>query len=148
MSNEISKIEQTLIENLRVIAELKNELNKKEEEKQDMLREFALNIIDVLDSFERIEESLIEKGIKNVQEGETAISRFSTIYKKLISSLSRQGVTKIEFPDNRLIVGLCEVIDTEPDINRRNEEIVAIVRNGYIRGKILIRSAQVIVVKN
>ena len=71
-----------------------------------------------------------------------------TIQKKLLSLLQKHGVTKIEFPDNRLIVGLCEVVETEADSNRKNDEIISIIRNGYIRGKELIRPAQIIVVKN
>ena len=55
---------------------------------------------------------------------------------------------KIEFTDNRLIVGLCEVVETEADNNRKNDEIISVIRNGYIRGKELIRPAQIIVVKN
>lgn len=49
---------------------------------------------------------------------------------------------------NRLIVGLCEVVETEADSNRRNDDIISVIRNGYIRGKELIRPAQIIVVKN
>ena len=62
--------------------------------------------------------------------------------------LHKNGITRIEFPDNRLIVGLCEVVEKEPDSNRDNDEIISIIRNGYIRGKEVIRPAQIIVVKN
>ena len=65
-----------------------------------------------------------------------------------MSVLQKHGVSKIEFPDNRLIVGLCEVVETEADKNRKNDEVISIIRNGYIRGKELIRPAQIIVVKN
>ena len=58
------------------------------------------------------------------------------------------GITKIDFPENKLIVGLCKVIDTEPDNKLPNDTIIEIVRNGYIHGKELIREAEVIIVKN
>jgi molecular chaperone GrpE (heat shock protein) len=43
---------------------------------------------------------------------------------------------------------LCEVVETEADSQRKNDEIISVIRNGYIRGKELIRPAQIIVVKN
>ncbi len=55
---------------------------------------------------------------------------------------------KVEFPENKLIVGLCEVVETQADGNKKNDEIISVVRTGYIRGKELIRAAQIIVVKN
>jgi molecular chaperone GrpE (heat shock protein) len=107
-----------------------------------------LGIIDILDSFERVEESLSEKGQDKSEDAIKTINRYRTIQKKLINFLNKYGISKIEFPDNRLIVGLCEVVETEPDSYRKNDDIVSIVRSGYIRGKELIRAAQIIVVKN
>lgn len=148
MNTNKSALHSKVVDNLKAISDLKNSLLNKEIEKQDNLKEFALQVIDVLDSFERIEEGLQEKGIQDSSDGATAMSRYKIIQKKLVSVLNKHGVTKIEFPENRLIVGVCEVVDVETDSNRNNEEIIEVVRNGYMRGKFLIRPAQVIVVKN
>ena len=75
-------------------------------------------------------------------------NRYNSVKTKLLNLLQKYGITKIEFPDNRLIVGLCEVVETEADGNRKNDEIISVVRGGYIRGNELIRAAQIIVVKN
>ena len=66
------------------------------------------------------------------------MKRYQSVKTKLINLLNQYGITKIDFPDNRLIIGLCEVVDTETDNTRKNDEISIIVRNGYIRGKELI----------
>jgi molecular chaperone GrpE (heat shock protein) len=148
MKESVTKLEQLIIQNLKSTNFLKNEVERKENEKHDLLKDISLNIIDIIDSFERIEEGIIEKEYNKIDEVNKTTSRYRTIQKKLLSLLQKHGVTKIIFPDNRLIVGLCEVVETEADSNRKNDEIISIIRNGYIRGKELIRPAQIIVVKN
>lgn len=148
MKESVTELEQLIVQNLKSTNLLKNEVERKENEKHDLLKDISLNIIDIIDSFERIEESIIEKEYNKIDEVNKTTSRYRTIQKKLLSLLQKHGVTKIEFPDNRLIVGLCEVVETEADSNRKYDEIISIIRNGYIRGKELIRPAQIIVVKN
>lgn len=148
MKEYVNELEHLIVQNLKSTNHLKNEIDRKDNEKHDIIKEFSLSIIDVIDSFERIQESIIEKGYNKIDEVNKAIIRYSTIQKKLLSVLQKHGVSKIEFPDNRLIVGLCEVVETEADKNRKNDEVISIIRNGYIRGKELIRPAQIIVVKN
>ncbi len=148
MKESIHELEQLIIQNLQSNSLLKNEVEQKENEKHDLLKDISISIIDILDSFERIEESVIEKEYNKIDEVNKTVSRYKTIQKKLLGLLQKHGVTKIEFPDNRLIVGLCEVVETEADSNRKNDEIISVIRNGYIRGKELIRPAQIIVVRN
>jgi|ERR1035437_734327 molecular chaperone GrpE (heat shock protein) len=148
MKNIIIELEKIITSNLQSVKNLENDLERKDREKHDQLKDISLGIIDILDSFEQIEVGLIEKGLDKNEEAIKTMNRYKTIQKKLLNLLQKYGVTKIEFPDNRLIVGLCEVVETEPDNNRKNDEIISIIRNGYIRGKELIRAAQIIVVKN
>jgi molecular chaperone GrpE (heat shock protein) len=147
--NDLAKeLELIIIQNLQSNNNLKNEVDKREYEKRDQLKDISLGIIDILDSFERIEESLIEKGMDKNDDANKTMNRYKTIQKKLLNLLQKYGITKIEFPDNRLIVGLCEVVETAADSNKNNDDIISIVRNGFIRGEDLIRAAQIIIVKN
>lgn len=148
MEESVTELEQLIVQNLKSTNLLKNEVERKENEKHDLLKDISISIIDILDSFERIEESIIEKEYNKIDEVNKTVSRYKTIQKKLLGLLQKHGITKIEFPDNRLIVGLCEVVETEADSNRKNDEIISVIRNGYIRGKELIRPAQIIIVKN
>lgn len=148
MKESVNELEQLIIQNLKSTNLLKNEVERKENERHDLLKEISISIIDILDSFERIEESVIEKEYHKIDEVSKTVSRYKTIQKKLLGLLQKHGVSRIEFPDNRLIVGLCEVVETEADSNRKNDDIISVIRNGYIRGKELIRPAQIIVVKN
>lgn len=142
------QLSQIIVENLQSNNHFKNEIEQKENEKHDLLKDMSLNIIDIIDSCEHIEEWVIENSYNEIDEVKKTNSRYKTIQKKLLGLLQKNGISKIEFPDNRLIVGICEVVETEADSNRKNDEIISIIRNGYIRGKELIRPAQIIVVKN
>ena len=148
MNDSMKELENLITLILQSTNNLKNEVEKKENEKHDQLKDISLGMIDILDSFERVEEGLIEKGLDKNEEASKIMNRYKTIQKKLLNLLQKYGITKIEFPDNRLIVGLCEVVETEADSNRKNDEIISVVRSGYIRGKELIRAVQIIVVKN
>ena len=148
MNQSVSELKQLIIQNLKSTSILKNEVENKENEKYDLIKSVSLNIIDIIDSCENIDEWVIDNKYNEVEEARKTNSRYKTIQRRLLALLQTQGISKIEFPDNRLIVGLCEVIETEADRNRKNDEIIAIIRNGYIRGKELIRPAQIIIVKN
>ena len=137
-----------LVNNLKEIKQLKNSVEKCKDKNNDQFMDFVLGIIEVMDTYERAEELIIERGLNKDKNSKFIINRFSSVNKKLQSLLKKNGVTKLEFPENKLLIGFCKVIDTEPDSNLPNDTIIEIVRNGYIRGKEPIREAEVIIVKN
>lgn len=147
MIKEIEELKAKISSNLNEILELKNSLKQKELEKQDLTKEFFLGIIDIIDSYENKERSLFDKHQGN-QDATKIIESFSVIRKKLLSILLKYGVTRIEFPENKMIMGFSKIIETEPDLERKNDSIISVVRHGYIRGHELIREAELIIVKN
>lgn len=148
MNDSIKELENLITLNLQSANNLKNEVEKKMNEKHDQLIEITKGIIETLDTFDKVDEWLIEKGLDKNEDSVKTKNRYNSVKTKLLNLLQKYGITKIEFPDNRVIVGLCEVVETEADSNRKNDEIISVVRGGYIRGKELIRAAQIIVVKN
>jgi molecular chaperone GrpE (heat shock protein) len=148
MTESITILENCFIQNLQTINKFKNEVELKELDKHDQLIDICRGIIESLDTFDKVEEWLIEKELHNNEHAIKTKTRYKSIEKRLLNLLQRYGITKIEFPENRYIAGLCEVVETEVDSNRKNDEIITVVRSGYIRGKELIRSAQIIIVKN
>lgn len=147
MFKEISELKNKISNNLSEVLELKTSLKNKELEKQDLMKEFFLAIIEVVDSYENKENSLLEK-IPSDSECIKIINSFSAIKKKLLNLLLKYGVTKVEFPENKLIIGFSKVVGTEPDPTKKNDSIISIVRNGYIRAHEVIREAELIIVKN
>lgn len=147
MFKEISELKNKISNNLSEVLELKTSLKNKELEKQDLMKEFFLAIIEVVDSYENKENSLLEK-IPSDSECIRIINSFAAIKKKLLNLLLKYGVTKVEFPENKLIIGFSKVVGTEPDPTKKNDSIISIVRNGYIRAHEVIREAELIIVKN
>jgi molecular chaperone GrpE (heat shock protein) len=147
MTTEFEQLELILTRELSQNLELKNKVREKDLEKQDLMKDFFLGIIKVLDSFESKEDNLTEK-FQNQEPATLVIQSYSSIKKQLLNLLSKYGVTLLEFPENRLIVGYSKVVDTEPDQSKKNDTIISIVKNGYIRGSELIREAEIIIVKN
>lgn len=148
MNDSIKELEKIITLNLQSTNNLKNEVEKKVNEKHDLLIEISKGIIETLDTFDKVDEWLNEKGLDKNEDSVKTKNRYNSVKTKLLNLLQKYGITKIEFPDNRVIVGLCEVVETEADSNRKNDEIISVVRSGYIRGNELIRAAQIIVVKN
>ena len=148
MNDSIKELEKIITLNLQSANNLKNEVEKKVNEKHDQLIEITKGIIETLDTFDKVDEWLIEKGLDKNDDSVKTKNRYNSVKTKLLNLLQKYGITKIEFPDNRVIVGLCEVVETEADSNRKNDEIISVVKGGYIRGNELIRAAQIIVVKN
>lgn len=134
--------------NLSQIKELKNKIERIELDKHDQFIDLVNGIIDVIDTFEKAEEVIIEKELNKSEESLKVMNRYNTVQSKLLKLLQKYGITKIDFPEKKLMVGFCKVIETEPDSTKTNDTIITILRNGYIRGKELIREAEVIIVKN
>ena len=147
MITEFEQLEQILTRELTQSLELKNKVRVKDLEKQDLMKDFFLGIIKIIDSFESKEENLTEKYV-NEEVASKIIQSYSSIKKQLLNLLNKYGVTLLGFSENRLIVGYSKVVDTEPDPNKKNDTIISIVKNGYIRGSELIREAEIIIVKN
>jgi len=147
MFEEIDQIRNNISNNLSEMLELKKTVKNKELEKQDLMKDLFMGIIDVIDSFENKQNSLSEK-YSSESENAKIIKSYSSIKTQLINLLKKYGVTIIEFPENRLITGFSKVVGTEPDPKKRNDIILEIVRNGYIRGHEVIREAEIIIVKN
>jgi len=143
---EIQKL--LLVNNLKEIKRLKNSVEKCKLENTDQFMDFILGIIEVIDTYEIAEELIVERELNKDENSKFIINRFKSVKKMLLRLLKKNGVTRLEFPENSLLIGFCKVIDTEPDPNLPNDTIIEIVKNGYIHGKKLIREAEVIIVKN
>lgn len=137
-----------LTDNLKNIQQLHNLTEKYKLEKQDQFLDLITGIIKVIDTFENSEKAINERNLNIDDNTQKIIERFTSVLRRLHRLLKNNGVTKLEFPENRLMVGFCKVIDTEPDPNLPNDTIIEIVKNGYIHGKKPIREAEVIIVKN
>src|SRR5690554_2681133 len=109
IDNLLSEQELVLTANLKEIQQLNNLVEKTNLEKKDEFLSLIIGIIEVIDTFEKSEEAISERGLNNSDETQKIIKRFSSVSKKLHRLLQKHGITKLEFPDNRLIIGFCKV---------------------------------------
>ena len=91
-----SQLNQIIVENLQSNNHLKNAIEQKENEKQDLLKDLSLKIIDVIDSFENSEEWVTENELNKADEVRRSLSRFKIVHRKLLGLLKEHGITKIE----------------------------------------------------
>lgn len=146
-SQVFDELEGYVAEQLTLIHELKRQVADKERERQDQLRDFLLGQIELLDAMEQKDANLRER-YEAEPEALKVIVSYGSVQKRLLRQLERYGVTRVTFPEGRLIVGLSKVVETEPDATRPNDSIISIVSQGYMRGNTVLREADLIVVKN
>ena len=148
MNDSLTELENLITLNLQSVNNLKNEVEKKENEKHDQLKDISLGIIETLDSFDKVDEWMIEKGLDKSDDSVKTKKRYNSVKSKLLNLLQKYGISLMVFSDGVDIIGWSEPVETIADETKKNNEIVSIVKNGYIRGKEVIRAAQVIIVKN
>lgn len=147
MSEKVEEIKAKIIQDLTKILDLQNRLRESEFEKEDLIKDFSLGIIEVIDALENKINNISER-ILPEKEVSKSINTFKIIQKKLLQLLQKHGVTQIYFPDNKLIMGYSKAVGNEPDKTKENDTIISIVKNGYNRGSKIIREAELIVIKN
>ena len=100
MNDSIKELENLITLNLQTANNLKNEIEKKVNEKHDLLIEISKGIIETLDTFDKVDEYLIEKGMDKNEDSVKTKNRYNSVKTKLLNLLQKYGITKIEFPDN------------------------------------------------
>ena len=149
MGNDIkSAINDKLSELARKNLELQSECEKANKRAESILDEALCEFLTVLDTFERAEQYIAEHELDKDEDGSKAIKRLLNAKKKAMFVLEKYNVKKMVFENNMSIPDWCSVTDTEPDSSRQNGEIVSIEKNGYLRDDRLLRSAEVIIIKN
>ena len=143
-----SAINEKLSELARKNLELQSECEKANKRAESILDEALCEFLTVLDTFERAEQYIEEHELDKDEDGSKAIKRLLNAKKKAMFVLEKYNVKKMVFENNMSIPDWCSVTDTEPDSSRQNGEIVSIEKNGYLRDDRLLRSAEVIIIKN
>lgn len=128
---------------------LQKEVDSFEEKSIENVRDIFKDMVSILDEFTRVERSVAEKGLDQTEEGKKVRDRFLNVAKKLSRKLEDFGVSEIPLaPGNKVDETLCATVDTEPDPNKENDTIITIEKKGYLFKGIVLRPAEVIVVKN
>jgi molecular chaperone GrpE (heat shock protein) len=139
-----------IIEYLHEIVKLKQCLAEKEKQYFENNRELFLNLLEILDAFDNINETIETKKDSFNKTTFSLCRSFESIHKKLIRLLKENKICKIEFSDNKAHIDFCKIIETEERNDLEAETIISIIKNGYFDKKqnTILRKAEVITVIN
>lgn len=141
-------IEEKMADSLRQIVTLQNEKEQAEKNHEKELDDIFAEILTVIDTFQKSEAIIKERGLDQEENASKAIKRLLNAKKKALSVLEKFNVKKIEFDSCMVNDDLCTTVETEPDASRKNGEIISVEKDGYTRNGHLIRRAEVVIVKN
>ena len=127
---------------------LRNELEEFQKGQQKRIDEIFKEFLTVVDTFEKAEQVIQERGFDSDENGNKAIKRLLNAKKKAMFVLEKYDIKRIEFEDNHSKEEYCEVVGTEPDPDKKTGDIISIEKQGYTRTGHLLRPAEVITVKN
>ncbi|HPR16989.1 MAG TPA: nucleotide exchange factor GrpE [Candidatus Cloacimonadota bacterium] len=127
---------------MRAAAEFENFRRRNISEKADWIKNanerIVLELCDVSDNFER---ALHSEGDKNQESYRKGIEM---IFQQLSNILKKEGVEKIEAADQEFDPNFHEALAHIPSELEENK-IVAVIQNGYLMNKKIIRAARVAV---
>lgn len=148
----MNDIKKTLYEHISKLANnnltLKNEMDELNKKHEKAIDDICCECISVLDTFEKAEQIIKERGLDEGENAQGAIKRLLNAKKKTWVVLQNHGVELIEFPDNMSVDECCTVCDTEPDSTKETGYILSMEKYGYRRHGKVIRPAEVVIVKN
>lgn len=140
-------IQEKMAESLNRIVTLQNDKEQMEKNHEKELDSIFAEFLTVIDTFEKSEMIIKERGLDQDENASKAIKRLLNAKKKALSTLEKFNVRKIDL-EGVVNDDLCTTIETEPDSNRKNGEIISVEKDGYTRNGHLIRRAEVVIVKN
>ncbi len=142
------KLESIFTNNAKEISLLKNEIEGLNQELSTSKKELLLDILQIIDTFERAEARILENGWRNLDNVELPITRLLTAKTKTLSILRKYNITEILFENNLACDDFCKTIEVEPSNEHPNDYIISIEKKGYKVDNTVLRPAEVIVVKN
>lgn len=148
IKESLSKIRDKISELSEENLSLKNSKEELIKSNEKAIDEIFCEFLTVIDTFDRSEEAIKERGWDSEENTQKAIKRILNAKKKALFVLEKYNVKPIVFDNNKEIDEWCITNGTEPDPNKENGEIITIEKEGYMRKDHVIRPAEVIVVKN
>tara|TARA_B100000401_G_C52743968_1_gene689786 strand:- start:511 stop:999 length:489 start_codon:yes stop_codon:yes gene_type:complete len=136
------ELQETKDKYLRLYSEFENYRRRTSKEKIEMIdsanKDLLSNILPVIDDFERA-----TKAVKKEEEAD--LEGFNLIHQKLISTLEKYKVKKMEIKmGDEFDSEFHEAITSTPSDKKYKGKIVDVVENGYHIGENILRFAKVV----
>lgn len=127
---------------------LRSHHRKREEEIKKDTKSLFLNLLEIVDSFERVFEN-IEPHLPNVdKKTKIWVGNFKSIKRLIEKVLKEGGVTTIEAPDKKAIPGFHHIVEIKQVEGLEDDVIIKEKLKGYLRFGEVLRKSEVVTVKN
>lgn len=126
----------------------RRQLVEAEERREKALDSVLLDVLGVLDTFERAEQIIAERHLADTDEAQKGVKRLLNAKKKVSAMLAKYDVRPTATLGAVATDADCSTVDTEPDAGKLDGAIISIEKQGYRRGDRRLRPAEVVVVKN
>ncbi len=133
-----------LIDFQKQIVTLSQELQAGERRCKEREERLYLELVAVLDAFENVFKNLQARDTTLDKPMQRALKSFMAIERKLVRVLEQNGVERLEFPDGKAEIGLCQVVERRDMQDAEDGTILDVVHHGYRCGERILRPAEVI----
>ncbi len=133
---------------LRRNAELTLALSESKQDHEKKLEKMLLEIVDVIDGFERVFRAVHGKPDLVTPQMKIWLGNFRTVRRLVDNILDENGVAAIRNLEGGFDPQWHRAVETVRDAARADGTIVEELRPGYLRGKDILRKSEVVVVRN
>jgi molecular chaperone GrpE len=141
-------VQNDVIALMRELDAVKTELAKTQEKANKERVQLLLDMLDVLDSFERVFANIEPREQAAERQARIWVGNFRSVRRVLENHLKKHEVVHIEAPEGKAVPGFHTILETREQLDLENGTILEEVQKGYLRQGVVLRKAQVIAVKN
>ena len=150
MSAPEELLRQKLVDFQRALATQKKERAEQADAAARRADALLLQLVELADTLGTIERNAQEQSEEPAETAARLLRNLASVKGKILRALKKEGVERIEFPDNKAVMELSKILDTQAAPGREDASILEVVKEGYLdkaSGKVL-RKAELITVLN
>jgi molecular chaperone GrpE (heat shock protein) len=136
----------------REIVTLKQAAKDQEEASQRREQELFLDLLEVLDALDTLEQNMQSRpeGLDSDKSSKRLLKNIQAIQRKLLRLLKLRHIVPLDFHEGKAEIERCRIVATQAAPNRANEEILHILKKGYmdVDKNAVLRKAEVVTVCN
>ena len=144
----LKKIEEDIIKLIKETALLKEEQENQEKRHHAQTKTLLLNILEVLDDFDRKFNNIGLKIQEADEQTKIWINYFKSTKKMLVNVIREMGVVEIETIGLKAVAGSHFTVEGVPRKGMEEEIIIEELKKGYFWKNEILRKSEVITVKN
>ena len=144
----LKSIENDIIRLIRECAQLKDDMQSKEQDSHDQIKKLLNEIIDIIDVFDRQLANMGQKIQEGDDQAKTWFGNLKSIRKMMGHVLRSRGVAEIDAIGLKAIPGYHYIVEVVSREGFEDETIIEELKKGYFWRNVVLRKAEVITVKN